>query len=204
MTILLGIDVEEVAARLLAPRAPDATARAEEHARNVARALVPWGGQVPERIRWRTLKRGKRVRARELRSGTYVSWGKHASYAHFAAADAAANLAPSLEVGIAARLARRRGRSAEARIFERDVADAEGWERAVAKGVCVAPWPVPDICDPATREWGPLTIPAATYGCTFAELPDPFAPLLAIWELGFVLDRISEGEIELVAPSLSA
>lgn len=174
-----------------------AMARAEELGRAIAEALAPWGGDRPDAIAWRLLPRGRRVRQRALRSDA------HPSLAMLCAANAAENLGPrpiDPWATIAVRLSQRRGRSAEARIFERDVADAMAWRRASGGRVVVSAWPVPQIFDHRRSAYIALAIPASTYGRRFDELPDPFTPLLAIWRLGFALDRIGGDAIVLIAP----
>ena len=42
-------------------------------------------------------------------------------------------------------------------------------------------------------------LPAAVDGRTFAEVPNPFGPLVGIWRLGYALDEITADAIEMLA-----
>ncbi len=171
-----------------ASAASSATA-AEEHARELVRRLLPWGERPTTTIRWKLLP-PRKLRQAEIRA----EWPSEAFHC---AANGAENCGPRDTdpwQTTAMRLAMRHRQDAAQRVFVRDVAAHHAWSRAVAGCARVQPWPMPTIFGRALR------IPAETYGKAFAELPNPFDPILAIWELGCALDIVAADAIILGMP----
>lgn len=79
------------------------------------------------------------------------------------------------------------------RLVEDQVAGARAWKAAVAEDRVVPP-------DSAALRSVLLPFPPALVGRRFAELPDPFAPLLALWATGYALESIEDRTLVLIAP----
>lgn len=83
--------------------------------------------------------------------------------------------------------------SGVARLVEDHIAGARTWNTAAERDSVVPP-------DSAALRSVLLAFPPALVGRRFAELPDPFEPLLALWATGYALEAIDEHTLVLIAP----
>lgn len=165
---------------------PHGMVAAEELARQVISALAPWGAPAPARVLWRFTEIDATQRTRSHESFPGGQW------ASFCATHA---------------LGGRRGFTAEqerlrASIVGDDRADALRWEgAAVVDFVHWRRWvaasrlglrvTAPEyVADPCVR---------ALRGRLFAELPDPFTPLVDLWWRGYGLEAVGQDAVVLLA-----
>ena len=165
---------------------PRGVAVAEALARQVVAGLAPWGAPAPSRVLWRFTEIDATQRPRSHESFPGGQW------ASFCATHA---------------LGGRRGFTAEqeqlrASIVGDDRADALRWEgAAVVDFVHWRRWvaasrlglrvTAPEyVTDPCVR---------ALQGRLFAELPDPFTPLVDLWWRGYGLEAVGRDTVVLLA-----
>ncbi len=161
---------------------------AEALARQVVAALAPWGAPAPTRVVWRFTEIDATQRPRSHESFPGGQW------ASFCATHA---------------LGGRRGFTAEqerlrASIVGDDRADALRWEgAAVVDFVHWRRWVAASqlALRVTAPEYVAETNPSvrALLGRPFAELPDPFGPLVDLWWRGYGLEAIGQDTVALLA-----
>jgi hypothetical protein len=163
---------------------PSGVRAAEAHALELGSRLAAWQEPRPDRVEWT-------FDALEAYVG---SLGLHVERPAGAAAEAArlALRAANLDAGS------RRGDVAARLRFPDAAADLDNaatWAAARAADLAIPHWE-PNFVGPS---W-----PDELIGSRFAMLPDPFAPLLAIWRLGYAVVRVDESAIVLLTPPPSS
>lgn len=151
---------------------PEGVATAEALAREVMARLAPWATPQPPLVLWRVCGRWHVTGER--------AWGP------LRVASTPRMILPRL----GAAMRRRSGEDTPTWSARGDAVSAAAWRDAASSGRVV----------PATLLDGPL--PAAVAGRRFADLPDPFAPLVALWNTGYALEAITPRAVVLVCVEL--
>lgn len=166
---------------------PRSIASVEELARQAVSAMKPWGAPAPTRVLWRftEINVPQRVRSHEsLPGGQRASWAAtHAVGVQRSALDAQGEQTLRAIVGD--------DRADALRWEGAAVVDFVHWRRWVAAATLGMRVVVPEyVSDPHLR---------ALEGRRFAELPDPFTPLVDLWWLGYGLEAVGTDAIVLLA-----
>jgi hypothetical protein len=167
----------------LASAAP-ALLEAEEHARECAARLAAWGVSLPDQIVWQvggplTPRRDIFCRALAVLDFLATDWTVSPLSMAFYTRCGQAPLWKRYFYELA----------------ESHVRHDERWKARAADGERL-----PAMYEPAVGKG--LAVPASLVGRSFADVPNPFAPLVEIWRLGFVPEGIGDGPLVLYAPAL--
>lgn len=162
---------------------PEGVSAAEAFAEEAAKGLARWGFPWDGRMIWRVsgpLHVCKWSFSEALRIFDFLQHGDKEVWKS-AASTAFAERVHDVRTGVFYTRA------------QRHACGDQFWRAASARGD-VVPATVSGVSDEALRP------PAQIVGRPFAELPNPFAPLLSIWELGYVPVNVAPGPIVLLCP----
>lgn len=162
---------------------PDGIAAAEAHAEEALARLAPWRSAAGGGVIWRIggpLRDTRWALCEELRLFDFLQHGEARvweSPAHTAFAARAHDA----------------GKGAFWVLAQRHACGDQFWRSAAERGER-APLERSGVLDEVLRP------PPAVAGRPFAEIPNPFEPLLAIWELGYVPADFTGGSAVLIVP----
>lgn len=181
---------------------PEGVGTAEQLARETLQRLSDWGGApLPQGLFWRIFTQGAQ------RDGAVrASWPQQLLYlnAWQGAERAVTQRARRSVVNEAntqrARLRALAGAAQRSAVYActEDCLSAWWWHKACELDLRVPPR--------SRTGFHPYEVPDALVDKRFVELPNPFDPLLALWQTGYALGgvgKLLEGTVELVAPALS-
>jgi hypothetical protein len=156
----------------------DAVREAETMARETARRVVAWGSPPAEDIVWR-------VAFPEAHAEGAFTWGIPAGI--------------SLTIGyLLDMLLGRTDWPADVHpLIREDTHQHARWEAAAQRDL-----KIPDAITYHTGKQGPVK-PPSLVGASFADLPNPYTPLLRVWSAGFAIHWIKDGAIHMYASPAS-